>query len=77
MNQVISYAEIILTTYKMFNSDDITTKNDNKGWPYRTLVLCPPGSGKTNYLLNKTQKDNNITERFICMQKIKNQNINF
>ena len=32
----------------MFNLDHITTKNDNKDWPYRTLVISPSGSGKTN-----------------------------
>ena len=47
----------------MFNLDDIATKNDNKGWPYRTLVIGPSGSGKTNYLLNKFQTDNNIIDK--------------
>ena len=36
----------------MFNLDDITTKDDNKDWPYRKLIIGPSGSGKTNYLLN-------------------------
>ena len=47
----------------MFNLDDITAKNDNKGWPYRTLVIGPSGSGKINYLLNKIQTDNNIIDK--------------
>ena len=25
----------------MFNLDDITTKNDNKDWPYRKLIIGP------------------------------------
>ena len=37
----------------MFNLDDITTKNEDKSWPYRSLVIGPSGSGTTNYLLSK------------------------
>ena len=48
--------------------DDITTKNDNKGWPYRTLVIGPSGSGKTNYLL-KIQTDNNIIDKIYLYAK--------
>ena len=45
----------------MFNLDNITkTKNNNKDWPYRRLIISPSGSGKTNYLLNSIQKDNNF-----------------
>ena len=33
----------------MFNSGNITSKNDNKKWSYR---IGPSGSGKTNALLN-------------------------
>ena len=47
----------------MFNLDDITTKDDNIGWPYRKLIIGPSGSGKTNYLLNSIQKDNNIINK--------------
>ena len=43
----------------MFNLNTATTKNDNKNWPYRMLVIGPPGSRKTNTLLNLIQKDNN------------------
>ena len=50
-------------TYKMFNSNDITTKNDNKDWPYRKLIIGPSGSGKTSYLLNSIQKDSNIIDK--------------
>ena len=35
----------------MFNLDNITTKNDNKDWPYRKLIIGPSGPGKTNYLI--------------------------
>ena len=49
-----------LQIYKVFNLDDITKKNDNIGWSYRKLIIGLPGSGKTNYLLNSIQNDNNI-----------------
>ena len=42
----------------MFNLDTVTTKNDNKNWPYRMLIIGPSGSGKTNALLNLIQQDN-------------------
>ena len=45
------------------NLDDITEKNDNKSFPYRRLIIRLSGSGKTNYLLNLIQKDNNIIDR--------------
>ena len=43
----------------MFNLDTITSKNDDKKWPYRMIIIGPSGSGKTNALLNLIQKDNN------------------
>ena len=43
----------------MFNLDTVTSKNDNKSWPYRMLIIGPSGSGKTNALLILIQKDNN------------------
>ena len=43
----------------MFNFDTVTSKNDNKNWPYRMLIIGPSGSGKTNALLNLIQKNNN------------------
>ena len=36
----------------MFNLDTVTSKNDNKSWPYRILIIGPSGLGKTNALLN-------------------------
>ena len=42
----------------MFNLDTVTSKNDNKTWPYRMLIIGSSGSGKTNALLNLIQKDN-------------------
>ena len=42
----------------MFNLNTVTTKNDNKNWPYRMLIIGPSGSAKTNALLNLIQKDN-------------------
>ena len=46
----------------MFNLGNVTSKNDNKKWPYRMLIIGPSGSGKTNVLLNLIKKDN---ENFI------------
>ena len=43
----------------MFNLDTVITKNNNKNWPYRMLIIGPSGSGKTNALLNLIQQDNN------------------
>ena len=34
----------------MFHLDNVTTKNDNKSWPYRMLIIGPSGSGKTKNL---------------------------
>ena len=39
----------------MFNLDTVTTKNDNKNWPYRMLIIDPSESGKNNTLLNLIQ----------------------
>ena len=47
----------------MFNLDNVTTKNDNKNWPYRIIIIGPSGSGKTNALLNLIQQDNNIIDK--------------
>ena len=43
----------------MFNLDAVKSKNDNKNWPYRMLIIGPSGSGNINALLNLIQKDNN------------------
>ena len=53
----------------MFNLDDMITKNDNKDWPYRSLVTGPSGSGKTKYLLNSIQKDNNVIDKIYLYAK--------
>ena len=50
----------------MFNLDNVTTKNDNQNWRYRMLIIGPPGSGKTNSLLNLIQQYNNIIDK-ICL----------
>ena len=49
----------------MFNLDDITTKNDNKDWPYRKLIIRPSGSRKANYLLNSVQKTTTIDKIYL------------
>ena len=53
----------------MFNLDDITTINDCTDWPYRKLIIRPSGSGKTNYLVNAIQKDNNIIDKIYLNAK--------
>ena len=53
----------------MFNLDDITIKNDNADWPYRKLLICPSGSGKTHCLHNSVQKNNNIIDKFYLYAK--------
>ena len=53
----------------MFNLDEITSKNDNKTWPYRMLIIGPSGSGKTNTLLNLIQKDNNVIDKIYLYAK--------
>ena len=41
----------------MFNLDTVTSRNDNRFWPYRMMIIGPSGSGKTNVLLNLIQQD--------------------
>ena len=53
----------------MFNLDDIATKNDNKNWPYRKLIIGQSGSGKTNYLLNSFQREDNIIDKIYLYAK--------
>ena len=53
----------------MFHLDDITTKNNDKVWPLRLIVIGPSGSSKANYLINKIQTGKISLTRFICMQK--------
>ena len=53
----------------MFNLDNITERNNNKDWPYRKLIIGRFGSGKTNYLLNSIQKDNNIIDKISLYAK--------
>ena len=38
----------------MFNLDTVTSKSDNKTWPFKMLII-----GKTNVLLNLIEQDNN------------------
>ena len=33
------------------------------------MIICPSGSGKTNYLLNSIQKDNNIIDKIYLYAK--------
>ena len=53
----------------MFNLDTVTTKNDNKNWSYRSLIIGPSGSGKTNTLLNLIQRENNIIDKIYFYAK--------
>ena len=52
----------------MFNFDNITDKSNNN-WPYRTLVIEPSGSGKTNFLPNLIQQDNNVIGKIYLYAK--------
>ena len=53
----------------MFNLNNITGKDNNKDWSYRKLIIRHSGSGKTNYLLNSIQKDNNIIDKIYLYAK--------
>ena len=53
----------------MFNLDNVTSKKNDKTWPYRTLIIGPSGSGKTNTLLNLIQQDNNIIDKIYLYAK--------
>ena len=53
----------------MFNLDNVTTKNENKTWTYRMLIIRPSGSWKTNALLNLIQQDNNIIDKIYLYAK--------
>ena len=53
----------------IFSFDNITKKDNNKDWPYRKLVIGPSASGKTNYLLNSIQRDNNIIDKIYLYSK--------
>ena len=37
--------------------------------PYRKLIIGPSGSGRTNYLLNSIQRDNNIVDKIYLYAK--------
>ena len=54
----------------MFNLGTVTSKNDNKNWPYRTLITGPSGTGNTNALLNLIQKNNsNLVDKIYLYAK--------
>ena len=53
----------------MLNLDNVTSKNDNKSWPYRFLVIDPSGSGKANTLFNLIQQGNNIMGKIYLYAK--------
>ena len=53
----------------MFHLDTVTSKNDNKNWSYRMLIIGPSGSRKTNALLNLIQQDNNIIGKIYLYAK--------
>ena len=53
----------------MFNLDTVTSKTDDKEWPYRILIIGPSGSGKTNTLFNLIQQDNNIIDKMYLYAK--------
>ena len=54
----------------MFNLDTVTSKNYDKFWPYRMLIIGPSGSGKTNTLTNLIQKDSsNLIDKIYLYAK--------
>ena len=54
----------------MFNLDTFTSKNDNKNWAYRMLIIGPSGSAKTNTLLNLIQQHNsNVIDKIYLYGK--------
>ena len=54
----------------MFNLDTVTSKNNNKNWSYRMLIIGPSGSGKNNALLNLIQQDNsNLIDKIYLYAK--------
>ena len=55
--------------FLIFNFDNLTEKDNNKDCPCRKLIICPYGSGKTKYLLNSIQKDNNIIDKIYLYAK--------
>ena len=63
----------------MFNLNTVTTKNDNKNWPYRMLIIGSSGSGKTNALRNLIQKDNNnlIDKIYLYAKDLEEQKYQF
>ena len=61
---------LIETLFKtIFDLDNIKKKDDNRDWRYRKLIIGPSGSGKSNYLLNSIQKDNNIIDKIYLYGK--------
>ena len=53
----------------MFNLHEITTKSDDKNWPYRTLIIDTTGSGKTNALLTLIKKNSNVIDKIYLYAK--------
>ena len=53
----------------IFNFDNISENDNNKNWTYEKLFIDPSGSGKTKYLLNSIQKDNNIIDKIYLYAK--------
>ena len=54
---------------KLFNLDNVTSKNDNKIWSYRVLVVGPSGSRKTKALFDLIQQDINIIDKIYLYAK--------
>ena len=63
----------------MFNLDDITNENNkehNKNWlyipdhPYRILIICGFGLGKTNVLLNLISQQDDIDKMFLYAKDV-------
>ena len=66
----------------MLNLDKIVniSKNEDKNWPFRMLIIGPSGSGKTNTLLHLIQNLNNtnpIDKIYLYAKDLTEPNMNF
>ena len=57
----------------MFNLDTITSKNNDKKWSYRMVIIGPSESGKANALVNLIQNDHKVDLYAKDLDEPKNQ----
>ena len=70
----VNSKRLIFWNIKMINFDDYVNENEikhNENWPYipdhpyRILIIGGSGSGKTNLLLNLTEKESDIDKIYL------------